>query len=114
MGTIAAGSFPTTTEFTEWVKWADGKMKSYLQCGNTLPTDIGDILKDVADDLLIRKYRFEKQVGFATAPEMLNLPAPELTSENQADLDSLRGQKPSFEPSTFNFDLTKTEGGFEF
>ena len=56
VGTISAsGTFPTTTEFTEWVVWADGKVLSYVQTGGTLPTDLGGIIKNVVDDLLIRK-----------------------------------------------------------
>jgi hypothetical protein len=115
VGTISAsGTFPTTAEFTEWVVWADGKMKSYLQCGSTLPTDIGDILKDVADDLLIRKYRFEKEVGFATSRDMLDESGPQLTPENKTDLDSLKGQDTSSDdPPAFNFDLDVLEGGFD-
>ncbi|MFX0212346.1 MAG: hypothetical protein ACFFDT_40610 [Candidatus Hodarchaeota archaeon] len=41
-------------------------------------------------------------------------PLPELTAENKEELDSLRGQVASIEPSTFNFDITKIDGGFEF
>lgn len=114
MGTLSTGTFPTILQFAEWVEWADGKMKTYLQCGDTLPTDIGDILKDVADDLLIRKYRYEKEVGFATTPEMLNTPLPELTEHNKSDLDSLKGQGvDDTDPPAFNFDLDTMEGGFE-
>jgi hypothetical protein len=86
---------------------------SFLQTGDTLPTDQGNIIKNVVDDLLIRKYRFEKQVGFATAPEMLDTPEPELTPENKMDLDSLKGQDTSIEDPAFNFDLDTLEGGFD-
>ena len=89
-------------------------MKKYLQSGDTLPTDIGNTLKDVADDLLIRKYWFEKYIDFSSTPEMRNEALPELTAENKGDLDSLRGQTPiSDDPPAFNFDLDVTEGGFD-
>ena len=111
MGTIAAaGTFPTTTQFDEWVIWAEGKMKSYLQCGNTLPTDQGDILKNVADDLLYRKFKRDKNAAFEDETD--GIPLPELTPENKFDLDSLRGQSKSMEPTSFNFDLNRLRGGF--
>lgn len=71
-------------------------------------------MKNVADDLLIRKYPYEKLIANLSPVELLQIPLPELTAENKEELDSLRGQDESIEPSTFNFDITKTEGGFEY
>lgn len=88
-------------------------MKSYLQCGNTLPTDIGGILEDVADDLLFRKYIFEKTAPDVTPYDVINQSLPELTPENKTDLDSLKGQDTSGEEPAFNFDLDVLEGGFD-
>ena len=114
MGVLSTTTFPTILQFAEWVIWAEGKMKSYLQCGDTLPTDVGGILEDVADDLIIRKYRYEKEVGFGTAPELLGTSLPELTPENKEDLNSLKGQSvDDTDPPAFNFTLDTLKGGFE-
>ena len=109
----ATGTFPITTELTEWIEWADGLIITYLQTGNTLPTDVGDIIKNVADDLLIRKYTYEKLVGHVHPLDLLRIPLPILTGANKAQLDSLKGQSPSIEEPAFNFDLGRTEGGFD-
>jgi len=92
-------------------------MKAYLQCGDTLPTEIGGILKNVADDLLIRKWHFEKYSSTNNPADVLTLKNSgivELTAENKADLDLLKGQSSTDDdPPAFNFDTWRTEGGFE-
>ena len=106
-------TFPTTTQFAQWQKWADSKIKSYLQCGNTLPTDQGNIMESVADDLLVRKFNYEKLLPKLLSGELLSLSLPELTGPNKMDLDSLKGQDESIEDPAFNFDLDRLEGGFD-
>jgi hypothetical protein len=107
----ASGTTPTTDQLTEWIVWADGKVLSYLQV-STLPTDVGNIIKNVVDDLLVRKYRYELRTGFP-APEGEISPAmPELTAQNKQDLDSLGGQSDIEDPA-FNFDLDRLEGGYD-
>jgi len=114
MVTIDATTSPTTTEFTEWIVWADSKIKSYLQCGDTLPTDIGNILKTVGDDLLVRKWHYEKYIKTTNPADVLALKSPiELSIENMRLLDSLKGQDASGEKPGFNFDLDTTTGGFD-
>lgn len=80
---------------------------------SSLPTDIGDIMKNVADDLLMRKYIFEKTTPNITPYEVIDQPLPELTPSNKSDLDSLKGQDESIEAPAFNFDLDVLEGGFD-
>ena len=94
--------------------WADSKIKSYLQCGDTLPTDIGDILKTVGDDLLIRKWHYEKYIKTNNPADVLALRNPiELSVENMRLLDQLKGQSVEGEVCAFNFDMNTTEGGFD-
>lgn len=81
-----------------------------MQTGNTLPTDQGDIIKGVVDDLLVQKWAYERKLGHV-APEVNPLPA--LTGSHKQDLDSLKGQNPSIEEPAFNFDLDRTTGGFQ-
>ena len=107
------GTNPDETDFDEWIEWADGKIMSYLQV-STLPTDISNIMRNVADDLLIRKYRYEKRTPHPHPEGESSPPMPELSAQNKEDLDSLTGQAPSIEPTTFNFDIDKTEGGFYY
>ena len=109
----ATGTFPITTELTEWIVWADGLVKAYLQVGDTLPTDQGDIIKNVVDDLLIRKYNYEKLVAHTIPSDLLNVQMPKLTAENMMDLDSLKGQDTTIEAPAFVFDLDRTTGGFD-
>lgn len=108
---ITAGTNPTTTDFDgEWVPWAEGMINSYLQTGSTLPTDQGDIIKGVADNLLVQKWAYERKLGH-TAPE--DNPLPTLTGEDKGKLDSLKGQNPSIEAPAFVFDLDRTVGGYD-
>ena len=93
--------------------WSDGILKKYLQTGNTLPTDIGDILKNVSDDLLFRKYIIEKTAPDVLPYDVIDQPLPALTPQNKEDLDSLKGQDASVEAPAFNFDLDTVEGGFD-
>jgi len=109
----ATGTFPTTDQFTEWIAWSDGKICSYLQTGSTLPTDQGNIIKNISDDLLMRKYVYEKHVSKVVPGEILRIPLPELTPQNKMDLDSLKGQDDTIEAPAFNFDLDKTIGGYQ-
>ena len=109
----ATGTFPITAELTEWIEWADGLINAYLQTGSTLPTDQGDIIKNVADDLLIRKYNYEKLVGHVIPTDLLNVQLPKLTPENMSDLDSLKGQDSTIEAPAFVFDLDRTVGGYD-
>ena len=80
---------------------------------SALPTDIGNIIKNVADDLLIRKWIYEKLVAAVAPMDILQVALPELTVDNRKDLDSLKGQDTTIEDPAFNFDLDKTEGGFQ-
>lgn len=108
----ATGTDPDETDFAEWISWADGKIMAYLGV-SALPTDIGGIMENVADDLLIRKFRYEKRTAFPN-PEGEGSPAmPELTAQNKMELDSLKGQDESIEAPAFNFDLDKTTGGYQ-
>jgi hypothetical protein len=89
-------------------------MKAYLQCGSTLPTDVGGILLEVADNLLIRKYHYEKLAKVIPPTDVLALQGIlELTPQNKQDLDSLKGQDSGGEAPGFNFDLDTTTGGFD-
>lgn len=108
----ATGTDPDETDFAEWIDWADGKILSYLQV-SALPTDIGNIIRNVADDLLIRKYRYEKRTAFPNPEGESTPPMPELTAQNKMDLNSLKGQDESIEAPAFNFDLDKTTGGYQ-
>ena len=110
---ITATTNPSTTDLTEWIVWADGKILAYLQTGNTLPTENGGIIENVADDLLIRKWRYEKRTSFPNPQGEAGSAMPELTAQNKAELDSLKGQNPSIEEPAFNFDLSRTVGGFD-
>lgn len=110
---VDATTKPSLSDLAEWINWAEGKILSYLQIDD-LPTDKGSILKNIADDLLFRKWIIEKLSGTVSPQELINIAQPQLTPENKMDLDSLKGQDTSIEPTTFNFDLTKTEGGFEY
>ena len=67
----------------------------------------------MADDLLIRKYTYEKLVGHVIPSDLLNMEMPKLTGANKAALDSLKGQNASIEEPAFNFDLGRTTGGFD-
>ena len=110
---VDATTEPSLSDLAEWLNWADGKILTYFQIDD-LPADIGRVLENVADDLLYRKWIIEKLTGTASPKELLQMPQPQLTPENKEDLDLLKGQDVSIEPTTFNFDLTKTEGGFEY
>ena len=70
-------------------------------------------MKNVADDLLIRKYIYEKTTPDVTPYDVIDQQLPELTPQNKADLDSLKGQDESIEGPAFNFDLDVLEGGFD-
>jgi len=70
-------------------------------------------MKNVADDLLLRKYNYEKLVPKFLSGELLDLALPELTVANMRELDSLRGMDSSIEDPAFNFDLDTLEGGYE-
>ena len=67
----------------------------------------------MADDLLIRKYTYEKLVAHTHPMDLLRVPLPILTGSNKAQLDSLKGQDTSIEEPAFNFDLGRTTGGFD-
>lgn len=108
---------PSTTTFLVWITWAEDKMKTYLQCGNTLPTDVGGILKNVSNDLLARRWDYVK-AKHRVAPsqlltEQVRDPPLELSVENKRDLDLLKGQTAGGEPCAFNFRLDTVEGGFD-
>jgi len=113
---ISATTEPSTTTFLVWITWAEDKMKTYLQCGDTLPTDIGGILKNVANDLLARRWDYVKAKKRVAPSELLSdqvrSPPLELSVENKRDLDLLKGQSSGGEPVAFNFDLDTTTGGF--
>ncbi len=104
---------PSLSDLEEWIKWAEGKILAYFQL-NDLPTDYGLIIRNVADDLLFRKWILEKLADTISPEKLLKISQPQLSPENKMDLDLLKGQDSSIEPTTFNFDLTKTEGGFQF
>lgn len=89
-------------------------MKAYLQCGNTLPTDVGGILKETADDLLIRKWHYEKIIASNNPYKILDYNGTlDLTPANKMALDSLKGQDTGGEAPGFNFDLDTVTGGFD-
>jgi len=112
--TIDATTEPSITQFTEWIAWAENKILGYLQCGDTLPTDVGDILENVSDDLLIQKWHYEKLVKKTSGPvELMKIMPPELSLENKKLLDNLKGSSATTEVPGFNFDIDTTSGGFD-
>lgn len=70
-------------------------------------------MKNVADDLLLRKFNYEKLVPKLLSGELLSLALPELTVANKQDLESLKGQDTSIEEPAFNFDINTLEGGYD-
>jgi len=92
-------------------------MKAYLQCGDTLPTEVGGILKNVANDLLARRWDYVKAKHRVAPSELLTNqvrdPPLELSIANKKDLDLLKGQSVEGEVCAFNFDMNTTEGGFD-
>jgi hypothetical protein len=96
----------------EWISWADGKILAYLQV-STLPTDTAGIIENVADDLLIRKWRYEKNTPIPMPEGEGTIAMPELTVQNKQELESLKGQSSSIEDPAFNFDLDRLTGGFD-
>ena len=114
---ISASTEPSTTTFLVWISWAEDKMKAYLQCGNTLPTDVSGILKNVANDLLARRWDYVKAKKRVAPSDLLTNqvrdPPLELSVANKRDLDLLKGQSATIEVPGFNFDLDTTTGGFD-
>ena len=89
-------------------------MITYLQpLGNTLPADVGNVLKNVSDDLLFRKYILEKTAPDVSPYDVIDQPLPVLTPQNKIDLDYFKGKSGNVEPPAFNFDLDTVEGGFD-
>jgi len=55
---LGAGTFPSSTDFTEWLAWASGLVNTYLHTTSDV-TDEGVTIKNIVDDLLWIKYLSE-------------------------------------------------------
>jgi len=60
IGTIGDTSFPTTTQFTEWLSWAAGLVNTYIHSATDV-ADEGVTIKNIVDSLLWLKYMHELQ-----------------------------------------------------
>ena len=81
-------------------------------------THTSETLIDVSATLLEARFVYFEDLDKTPLTERGTLEVPYLKMARflhlRENLDDLKGQVPSIEPSTFNFDLTRTQGGFEF
>jgi len=57
---LGASTFPTSTEFAEWLAWASGLVNTYVHSTSDI-TDDGVTIRNIVDALLWLKYLHELQ-----------------------------------------------------
>jgi hypothetical protein len=107
VGTISATSFPTTTQFTEWLAWAAGLVNTHLHASTDV-TDEGVTIKNVVDQLLWAKYLFElasKRVNTdAVIGQLPSLPVAISGTPFAAQLDSIYANRATRRVA-YNFNI---------
>ena len=87
---ITATTEPDTTDYAEWIVWATSIINNFLHVTSDV-TDSDGIIKNIADDLCMQKYTYEKLTGHIGSAEILNIPQPALTVEHKLTLSNMEG-----------------------
>jgi hypothetical protein len=89
---LGASSWPTNTVFAEWLEWASGKVNTHIHATSDVD-DSGVTIKNIVDDLLWRRYIYERILLNQDLSGMAELREPELTIPQRQQLTQMYANK---------------------